>query len=121
MAVSRAIAAAVAAVALGGCKSDTDKIAERIARQQLSSQYLVVALSVETCDFARRLAASDPGSAATADGRCKAASEARSELDRLEKAYLEACRGCAPAERCRTSLSRLRQAGGRAEEGTACP
>jgi len=106
---------------LAGCASDTDKIGERLARQQLSSQYLVASLSAETCAMARRLAARDPGSEGEAEERCRAAGEARAELARLERAYAKACRACALPERCETALERLRERAGRQSDEGACP
>jgi len=113
------MAAAGAAAALFGCASDTDKFAERLARQELASQVLVVALSSETCEFARRLALREGPSAA--EERCKAAADAREELTRLEKIYLAACGKCATAERCRSEVRRVEDGGGSSGRGTACP
>jgi len=111
----------VAVAVLAGCASDTDKIGERLARQQLSSQYLVASLSAETCATARQLAARDPTSEGEAAKRCRVAGEARAELARLERAYAKACRACAPLKRCETALERLREREGRQSEEGACP
>ncbi len=116
-----AAATALAAATLCGCASDTDKVGERLARQELASQVLVVAVTSETCDYARRVALREAGGQSSAEERCKAAADARQELVRLEKMYLAACGKCAAAERCSAELRRVEDGGGRAERGGACP
>jgi len=117
----RLAAVGAALLTVAACTSDTDKIGERLARQQLASQYLVVPLMTETCEFARKLALRDASSGAVAEERCKAATEARAELVRLEKVYLEACRACASPERCQNALGRLRERNGSLGSEGACP
>jgi len=117
----RALAAALAAAVLAGCASDTDKIAERLARQQLGAQYLVADVSRENCELSRRLARLGSVGEPDADERCRAAASAEEELRRLEASYVRACRQCASGDRCAASLGRLRESRGRSDEKTACP
>jgi len=113
------LALAVAALAAAACPRETDHGVESLARGRLVRDLSVAAAADAACRVERSAGAAGP--------RCDAAREAAAEARRSGDGYEEACRRCAPRDRCAAERRRLESRwaeedpvlGGR--PGTACP
>jgi len=104
---------------LASCTSETDRGVETLARARLVRDLSLAAVTEQSCRIERGAGA--PGA------RCEAAATAAREARESGAGYEEACRRCAPAERCAAERRRLEERwreedpvlGGR--PGSACP
>lgn len=92
---------ALAALLLAACTSETDRGVEALARARLVRDLSLAAVTEATCRVER--STGGPGA------RCAEAEAAAREARRSGEGYEEACRRCAPAERCAAERRALQE------------